>query len=173
VRGRSLGTPKNVLVALDQSNPCVTRSRSQIPMPDPSIPSRKRSSRTGSSDAGCTMVVTFCLRCFCRPCGVKLHSAKSPIRAVARGISTAPVTLPAKIATCSIRGYCIAFASLYPSFGGIGSSRDRRLIAPARATKAPLPCWGAKIIDSLICLIIALQNRPTRPGSPISFGRDE
>jgi hypothetical protein len=48
---------------LDQSNPSVTRSRSQIPTPYPSIPSRKRSSRMGSSDAGCAIVVTFRLRC--------------------------------------------------------------------------------------------------------------
>src|SRR3954454_23889097 len=32
-------------------------------MPDPSIPSRKRSFRTGSSDIGCWMVVTFGLHC--------------------------------------------------------------------------------------------------------------
>ena len=99
MRGRSLGTPKSILVVLDQSNPCVTRSRSQIPMPDPSTPSRKRSSRTGSSDAGCTMVVTFRLRCcFSHAADDIVDRASYPLG-------------DWKIPTCSIRGYYVAVAT--------------------------------------------------------------
>src|SRR5204863_8736556 len=56
-------TPKSALVVLDHSIRWVERSKSHTPMPDPSIPSRKRSFRAGSSDVACWMVVTFGLHC--------------------------------------------------------------------------------------------------------------
>src|SRR5271169_2421931 len=49
-------------------------------MPEPSIPSRKRSSLTGSSDAGCGVVITFDLRSKKLPTVLGSHRSTLPLR---------------------------------------------------------------------------------------------
>lgn len=105
-----MDTPKRPLVVFDQSSWCVARSRSHTPMPEPSIPSRKRSFRIGSSDAGWMIMVTFSL--YCR---AGLNDTKMPgVRPAAYCADLLPAVLAA--APCNLRKAANLYFPNLPQF---------------------------------------------------------
>src|SRR6478609_8478609 len=119
--------PNRLLVFSDQTSSCVSKSRSQAPMPARSIPSRNRLSRTGSSGGEEVRLITP------GPCFASSVSTVGAGKGAGAGRGARPGE--------NWRNYCLKdgqSSSLKAAGGGTGLLPEPRISGDSCQNKRPL-----------------------------------